>query len=57
MWKQENEQAAHATSDGTKFTFLYELVLHGVGQTPDDAPVIWPRNVATVKSMYLRPMQ
>ena len=28
-----------------------------VGQTPDDAPVIWPRNVATVKPMYLRPMK
>ncbi len=28
-----------------------------VGQTPEDAPVIWPRNVSTVKSMYLRPMQ
>jgi len=26
-----------------------------VGQTPDDAAVIWPRNVATVKTIYLRP--
>jgi branched-chain amino acid transport system substrate-binding protein len=26
-----------------------------VGQTPDDAPVIWPRNVATAKSTYIKP--
>jgi len=26
-----------------------------VGQTPDDAPVIWPRSLATVKYLYLRP--
>jgi branched-chain amino acid transport system substrate-binding protein len=26
-----------------------------VGQTPDDAPVIWPKNVATAKSTYVRP--
>jgi len=26
-----------------------------VGQTPDDAPVIWPRSVATAKSTYIKP--
>ncbi len=26
-----------------------------VGQTPDDAPVIWPRNVATAKTPYMKP--
>jgi branched-chain amino acid transport system substrate-binding protein len=26
-----------------------------VGQTPDDAPVIWPRNVATAKGTYMKP--
>ena len=26
-----------------------------VGQTPDDAPVIWPRNVATAKTTYIKP--
>ncbi|HKV43194.1 MAG TPA: ABC transporter substrate-binding protein [bacterium] len=26
-----------------------------VGQTPEDAPIIWPRNVANVKYMYLKP--
>ena len=27
-----------------------------VGQTPDDAPVVWPRRLATVQYMYLKPM-
>jgi hypothetical protein len=26
-----------------------------VGQTPDDAPVIWPRSIATTKSTYIKP--
>ena len=26
-----------------------------VGQTPEDAPVIWPKNVATAKSTYIKP--
>ncbi len=28
-----------------------------VGQTPEDAPVIWPRSLATVHYMYLKPPQ
>jgi branched-chain amino acid transport system substrate-binding protein len=26
-----------------------------MGETPDDAPVIWPKNVATAKSTYIKP--
>jgi branched-chain amino acid transport system substrate-binding protein len=26
-----------------------------VGQTPEDAPVIWPKSLATAKSVYLKP--
>lgn len=26
-----------------------------VGQTPEDAPVIWPKSLATAKSLYMKP--
>jgi branched-chain amino acid transport system substrate-binding protein len=26
-----------------------------VNQTPEDAPIIWPRNIATVKYLYMKP--
>jgi len=26
-----------------------------VGQASDDAPIVWPRDIANAKSLYLRP--
>ncbi|HLW46866.1 MAG TPA: ABC transporter substrate-binding protein [bacterium] len=36
---------------------LYLLQYDKVGQKPEDAPVIWPRNLATVPYTYKKPMQ
>ena len=34
---------------------LYLLQYDKVGQKPEDAPVIWPRSLATVSYTYMKP--
>ncbi|HEV2439822.1 MAG TPA: ABC transporter substrate-binding protein [bacterium] len=63
-WKGTRGAYAFSTSHSPTWAYhqfvdapLYLLQYDKVGQTPEDAPVIWPRSLATVPYTYKKPMQ
>ena len=61
-WDGTRGQYAFSTSHDPDWTYhqfveapLYLLQYDKVGQKPEDAPVIWPQNLATVPYVYKKP--
>ena len=61
-WDGTRGQYAFSTSHDPDWTYhqfveapLYLLQYDKVGQKPEDAPVIWPQNLATVPYLYKKP--
>ena len=63
-WIGTRGQYAFSTTHDPDWTYhqfveapLYLLQYDKVGQKPEDAPVIWPQNLATVPYLYKKPPQ
>jgi hypothetical protein len=61
-WSGTRGQYAFSTSHSPDWAYhqyvdapLYLLQYDKVGQKPEDAPVIWPRNLSTVPYTYKKP--